>query len=135
VVDDKGLSTADRVVKLRLSVASRSRDAFIFPRTTHQVGCIVVEGREHAVAIFVGVNTTPVGVTCRFRQAPVIEAVNRQVMERAFSFNIAGDPSLLNNCPRADSAVDFFQCVIDIVGVVLCLASQIPQILLEPCKT
>jgi hypothetical protein len=99
VVDDNGLATANRVVKWHLSVANRSRDAFIFPRTTHQVGGVVVEGPEYVVAIFVGVNATPVGVTCRPHQAPVIEAANRHVMERAFSFDITGNSSFLNDSP------------------------------------
>ena len=37
VVDDKGRAPADRVVKFHDSVGNRSRDAFIFPRTTHQI--------------------------------------------------------------------------------------------------
>src|SRR5262249_34267828 len=99
VIYDNGLPTADRVVKRHLTVANRSRDTFIFPRTTHQVGRIVIEGREYVVSIFVSVNATPVGVTCPFHQAPGIEAANRLVMERAFSFDIAGDSSLVNDSP------------------------------------
>jgi hypothetical protein len=59
VVDDNRLATADRVMKWRFSVANRSRDTFIFPGTTHQVGCFVVEGCEYVVAILVAVNATP----------------------------------------------------------------------------
>ena len=99
MVDDNGRAAADRVVKLLLSVANRSGDTFIFPRTTHQVGCFIVEGREYVVAIFVGVNATPVGVTRPFHQAPVIEAANRHVMERASSFNVASDSSFFNDAP------------------------------------
>src|SRR5262249_28168210 len=87
-----------------------------------QVGRVVIEGREYVVAIFVSVNATPVGVTCPFHQAPVIEATNRHVMERAFSFDIAGDPSLVNDSPRTGSA-EFCHHVIYIVCLVFCLAS------------
>src|SRR5262249_12427295 len=52
VIYDNGLPTADRVVKRHLTVANRSRDTFMFPRTTHQVGRVVIEGREYVVAIF-----------------------------------------------------------------------------------
>src|SRR5690606_16476705 len=75
------------------------------------------------VAIFVGVNTATVDVICLFHHTPVIEAANRHVVERAFSFDIPGDSSLVNDCPRADSAVDFCQLVIYIVRVVFRLAS------------
>ena len=60
VVDDIGRAAADRVVKFHHSVGNRSRDTFIFPRTTHQVVVFVVEGREYVVTIFVGFNATPV---------------------------------------------------------------------------
>jgi len=123
VVDDNGLPAAGRVVKLRLSVANRSSNTFIFSRTTHQVGCLVVEGREYVVAIFVDVNATPVGVTCPFHQAPMIEAANRHVMEWAFSFNIASDSSFFNDARHAGFAIDFLQHIINIVCVVFCLAS------------
>ena len=59
VVDDKGRAAADRLVKFHESVGNRSRDTFIFPRTTHQVVVFVVEGREYIVAIFVGFNALP----------------------------------------------------------------------------
>src|SRR5262249_19174296 len=66
---------------------------------------------------------SPVGVTCPFHQAPVIEATNRHVMERAFSFDIAGDSSLVNDSPRTGSAIEFCHHVIYIVCLVFCLAS------------
>src|SRR5262249_49601578 len=92
-------------------------------RTTHQVVVFVVEGREYVVAIFVGFNAATVEVICLSHHAPVIEAANRHVMERAFSFYIAGNSSLVNDCPRADSAVDFCDRVIYVVRVVFRLAS------------
>jgi hypothetical protein len=60
VVDDIGRVGADRLVKFHESVGNRSRDTFIFPRTTHQVVVFVVEGREYVVTIFVGFNTATV---------------------------------------------------------------------------
>ena len=54
MVDDPGRSVADRGVKFRYSVENLSRDTFIFPRTTHQVMVVVVEGCEYVVTIFVG---------------------------------------------------------------------------------
>src|SRR5262245_60940807 len=44
-------------------------------------------------------------------------------MERAFSFHIAGDTSLVKDCPRADSAIDFCDRVIYTVSDVFRLAS------------
>ena len=56
-------------------------------------------------------------------------------MERTFSFDIPGDSRLVNDCPRADSAIDFCHNVIDIVCVVFSLAgSETPQIPLERRK-
>ena len=123
VVDDKGRPAADRVVKLHDSVDSRSRYTFIFPRTTHEIVIFVVEGHEYVVAIFVGFNAAPVEVICLSHHAPMIEAANRDVVERAFSFDIPGDSSFVNDCPRADSAIDFCHNVIYIVCVVFPLAS------------
>ena len=60
MVDDIGLAAADRVVKVHHGVGNRSRDTFIFPRTTHQIVVFVVEGREYVVTIFVGFNAAPV---------------------------------------------------------------------------
>lgn len=60
VVDDKGRAAADRLVKFHERVGNRSRDTFIFPRTTHQVVVLVVEGREYIVAVFVGFNAATV---------------------------------------------------------------------------
>ena len=71
VVDDIGWAAADRVVKFHHSVGNRSRDTFIFPRTTHQVVVFVVEGREYVVTIFVGFNAAPVEVKCLSQQALV----------------------------------------------------------------
>ena len=122
VVDNNGLAAADRVVKWCLSVANRSRDTFIFPSTTHQVGCFVIEGREYVVAIFIGVNATPIGVTRPFHQAPVIEAANRHVIERAFPFNIVSNSSFFDDAARAGLAIDFLQHVVDIVSIVFRLA-------------
>ena len=68
VVDDIGRAAADRVVKFHHSVGNRSRDTFIFPRTTHQVVVFVVEGREYVVTIFVGFNAAPVEVKCLSHQ-------------------------------------------------------------------
>jgi hypothetical protein len=48
----------------------------------------------------------------------VIEAANRHVIERTFSFDIPGDSSAVDDAPRAGSAVDFCQSVIDILRVV-----------------
>jgi hypothetical protein len=45
------------------------------------------------------VNAAPIEVICLFDRAPVIEAVNRHVMERTFSFDIPGDSRLVNDCP------------------------------------
>ena len=122
VVGYKRRAAADRVVKIHISVGNRSRYTFIFPRTTYQGSGFVVEGREYVVAIFVGVNAAPVNVICLSHLAPVIEAANRHVMERAFSFDIPGDSSLFTDDPRAGSAIDFCHSVIYIVGVVFRLA-------------
>jgi hypothetical protein len=127
VVDDKGRAAADRVVKFHDSVGNRSRDTFIFPRTIHQVVVFVIEGREYVVAIFVGFNAATVEVICLSYDAPVIEAANRHVVERAFSFDIAGDSSFVNDCPRADTA--------SMYRTPRCQSSETPQILLEPRKT
>ena len=54
--------------------------------------------------------------------APVIEAANRHAVERALSFDIAGDSSLVNDGPRASSAIDLCQGVTYIVRVVFRLA-------------
>jgi hypothetical protein len=97
VVDDIGRAAADRLVKFHESVGNRSRDTFIFPRTTHQVVVFVVEGREYVVTIFVGFNAAPVEVKCLSHRALVIEAANRHVVQRAFSFDIAGDSSAVND--------------------------------------
>ena len=59
VVDDIGRAAPDRFVKFHHSVGNRSRDTFIFPRSTHQVVVFVVEGREYVVAIFVGSTQLP----------------------------------------------------------------------------
>ena len=111
VVNHMGWAAADRLVKSHHSVGNRSRDTLIFPRTTHQVVVFVVDDCEYVVAIFVGFNAAPVEVNCLSHHAPVIEAANRHVMERAFSFDIAGDSSVVNDCPRADSAIDFCHSV------------------------
>ena len=50
VVDDIGWAAADRVVKFHHSVGYRSRDTFIFPRTTHQIMVFVIKGREESHA-------------------------------------------------------------------------------------
>src|SRR4029079_4346509 len=123
VVDDNGRAAADRLVKFHHSVGNRSRDTFIFPCTTHQVVVFVVEGREYVVTIFIGFNAAPVVVRCFSHHAQVIKAANRHVMERAFSFDIAGDSSGVNDCPRAGAAIDFCDRVIYIVGVVFRAAS------------
>src|SRR5262245_1166374 len=107
MVGYKRRAPADRVVKFHIGVGNRSRYTFIFPRTTYQSSGFVVEGREYVVAIFVGVNAAPVDVICLSHHAPVIEAANRHVVERAFSFDVTGDSSLLTNDPRAGSAIDF----------------------------
>jgi hypothetical protein len=99
VVDDKGWAAADRVVKFHDSVGNRSRYAFIFPRTTHQVVVLIVEGREYVVAIFVGFNAATVEVIRLSHHAPVIEAANSHVMERTFSFDIACDSSFVMPAP------------------------------------
>ena len=118
MVDDIGRAAADRVVKLHPSVGNRSRDALIFPRTTHQIVVFVIKGGEYVVTIFVGFNAAAVEVKCVSRQALVSQAANRHVMERAFSFDIAGDASDVNDGPRAGSAIDFCHGVIYIVGIV-----------------
>ena len=64
MVDDIGRAAADRFVKFHHSVGNRSRDTFIFPRSTHQVVVFVVEGREYVVTIFVGFNAATVEVNC-----------------------------------------------------------------------
>jgi hypothetical protein len=87
VVDDPGRAAADRLVKSHHSVGNYSRDTFIFPRTTHQVVVFVVEGRKYVVTIFVGFNAATVEVMCLSHHAPVKEAANRHVVERAFSFS------------------------------------------------
>jgi hypothetical protein len=133
VVGFKGRATADRVVKFYLSVGNRSRDTFIFARITDQGSGFVVEGREYVVAIFVGVNAAPIEVICLLHHAPVIEAANRHVMERAFSFDIAGDSSFVNDCPRADSAIDFCQGVTN--SIQPRPSWETPQMQLEPRKT
>ena len=120
VVDDKSRTAADRFVKFHDSVGNRSRYTFIFPRTTHHVVVFVVKGREYVVAIFVGFNAATVEVICLSHDAPVIEAANRHVVERAFSFDISGDFSLVND---ANSAIDFCHGVTYIVDVVFRLAS------------
>jgi hypothetical protein len=83
----------------------------------------VVEGREYVVAIFVGFNAATVEVICLSHHAPVKEAANRHVVERTFSFDIPGDSRLVNDRPRADSAIHFCHGVTDIVRVVFRLAS------------
>ena len=123
VVGYKRRAATDRVVKVYISVGNRSRYTFIFPRTTDQGSGFVVEDREHVVAIYVGVNAAPVNVICLSHHAPVIEAANRHVVERAFSFDIPGDASLFTDDPRAGSAIDFCHSVSDIVGVVFRAAS------------
>src|SRR5262245_19994236 len=65
----------------------------------------------------------PVLAICLSHHAPVVEAANRHVMERAFSFHIAGDTSLVKDCPRADSAIDFCDRVIYTVSDVFRLSS------------
>ena len=110
---------------------------FIFPRTTHQVVVFVIEGREYVVTIFVifvGFNAATVEMKCLSHQALVSHAANRHVMERTFSFDIAGDSSDVDDCPGAGSAIDFCHGGIYIVCIVFRLA-ETPQILLEPRKT
>jgi hypothetical protein len=99
VVGYKRRATADRVVKFHISVGNRSRYTFIFPRTAYQDSGFVVEGREYVVAIFVGVNAAPVNVICLSHHGPMIEAANRHVVERAFSFDIPGNSSLFPMTP------------------------------------
>src|SRR5262245_717232 len=123
VVDDPGRAATDRLVKFHHSVGNRSRNTFIFPCTTHQIVGFVVEGREYVVAIFVGFNAATVEVICLSHHAPVKETANRHVMERTISFDISGDSSLVNNCPRARSAIDFCHRVTYVIRVVLSLAS------------
>src|SRR5581483_10341657 len=91
VVDDKGRAAADRLVKFRHRVGNRSSDALIFPRATHQVVVFVVEGREDVIAVFVGFDAAAVEVKCLSHRTHVIEAANRHAIERAFSFDVAGD--------------------------------------------
>ena len=62
MVDDIGPAAADRLVEFHESERNRSRDTFIFARTTHQIVVFVVEGREYVVTIFVGFNATPIEV-------------------------------------------------------------------------
>src|SRR5262245_22762140 len=93
VVDDPGRSVADRVVKFRYSVGNLSRDTFIFPRTTHQVMVVVVEGCEYVVTIFVGFDARSVEMICLSHHAPVHEAADRHVVERAFSIDVPVDSS------------------------------------------
>jgi hypothetical protein len=123
VVDNVGRTAADRLVKFHESERNRSRDTFIFPRTTHQVVVLVVEGREYVVTIFVGFNAATVVVIYLSHLTLVVQAANRHVMERAFSFDIAGDSSFVNDGPGANSAIDFCHSVIYIVCVVFRLAS------------
>ena len=123
MVDNRGRAATDRFVKVHISVGNCSGDTFIFPGTTHQVVVVVVEGREYVVTIFVGFNAAPVVVRCFSHHAQVIKAANRHVMERAFSFDIAGDSSFVNDGPGANSAIDFCHSVIYIVCVVFRLAS------------
>src|SRR5262245_32463449 len=118
VVDDIGRAAAGRLVKVHVSVGNRSRYTFIFPRTTHHVVVFVVKGREYIVAIFVGFNAATVEVKCLSHLAVVSQAANRHVVERAFSFDIPGDSSHVNDGPGANSAIDFCQSVIYIVRVV-----------------
>src|SRR5262249_29368729 len=54
---------------------------------------------------------------------PVIETAHRHVVEWAFSFDIAGDPSAVKDGPRAGSAIDFCHSVVYEVGVVFRAAS------------
>src|SRR6476469_6059217 len=123
VVDDIGQAAPDRFVKLHHGVGNRSRDTFIFPRSTHQVVVFVVEGREYVVTIFVGFNAATVEVKCLSHLAPGSQAADRHVMERSFAFHIKGDPSEVSDCPRANSAIDFCHSVICIVCVVFRAAS------------
>src|SRR6516164_7887671 len=51
------------------------------------------------------------------------QATRLSCEERAFSFNIAGNSSFLNDSSRAGFAIDFCQHVVYIVAVVFCLAS------------
>jgi hypothetical protein len=122
VVDDKGRATADRLVKSHQSVGNRSRDTLIFPRTARQVVVFVVDDREYVVTI-VGFNAATVELKYLSHHAQVIESANRHVVERAFSFDIAGDSSLVNDGPRAASNVDFCHNIIYIVRVVFRLSS------------
>ena len=46
VVDDKGRAAADRLVKFHESVGNRSRDTFIFPRTTRRSGSGILRVRK-----------------------------------------------------------------------------------------
>ena len=117
------LPATDRVVKFHHSVGNRSRDAFIFPRTTDHVVVFVVEGREYVVTILVSLNATPFEVKCLAHRSVVSQAADRHVMERAFAFQITGDPSEVSDCPRANSAIDFCLSVICIVRVVTRAAS------------
>src|SRR5262245_2735582 len=117
------VATADQVVNVHISVGNRTRYTFIFSRTTYQGSGLVVEGREYVVAIFVGVNAAPVEVICVSHHTPVIEAANRHVVERAFSFDIPGDSSLFTDDPRAGSAIEFCHSVIYVVSVVFRAAS------------
>jgi hypothetical protein len=123
VADDTGRVAAGRVVKLHHSVGDRSRDTLIFPCTTYQIMVFVIEGREYVVTIFVSFNAATVEVKCLPHQGLVSEAANRHVMERAFSFNIAGDSSDVHDCPRAGSAIDFCYSGIHILCVVFRAAS------------
>ena len=127
MVGYKGRAPADRVVKVYISVGNRSRYTFIFPRTTHQRSGFVVEDREYVVAIFVGVNAAPVNVICLSHHAPVIEAANRHVVERAFSFDIPGDASLFTDDPRAGSAIDLTARVVD-TGRATAGVSEFPKL-------
>ena len=118
MVDDKGRTAADRFVKFHHSVGNRSRYTFIFPRTTHQVVVLVVEGREYVVTIFVGFNAATVVVIYLSHLTLVVQAADRHVIERAFSFDIAGHSSFVNDCSRAYSAIDLCHNGIYIVCVV-----------------
>ena len=104
VVDDIGRAAAHRLVKFHVSVGNRSRDTFIFPRTTHQVVVFVVEGREYVVTIFVGFNTA------------TVERQRTDMSWNGPSPDIAGDSSLVNDGPRANSAIDFCHGVTYIVA-------------------
>ena len=63
MVDDIRPAASDRLVEFHESERNRSRDTFIFPRTTHQIVVFVVEGREYVVTIFVGFKATPIEVS------------------------------------------------------------------------